>query len=466
MVMISEKYSYIKEKLKKSWTTSEPEKKIAKDLKLEHFGWTSKFYKKEPEKISVTGLFMGFWKMADRKENSLRCWALHTGQQTGKAVSKQGLNNRLSWPALELVKMVLKHALQLKLHEYFEQEKDDETKQKLYAKFNNILIQDSTVQKLPPELSEIFKSSYSHGKKAASLRVQAIYNFTTETWVDFDIGSYTDNDQSKAMMITEVAKKDDLILRDLGYFTLESLEHLIENQWVVTKWAKTTHLFNPQAEQKIDLLDLFQNKTQIDQLVEVGSKKRLTMRMVAQKLPKLIANKRIEDAKNDRHSSANHSEEYYQLLNWEIYLTNVDNAILSVEEVAKIYGLRWYIEILFKAWKSYANFKTILTKEKMTYPRTVICIYLMLIRFVYTMLDIYHYVKEKLSLITDQFISIFKFTSICRNLSDKILDIFSLNELSPLIPQFYKHGIYEKRLKRTNMIEKHLYFKELHIINN
>lgn len=464
--MISEKYSFIKEKVKKSWTTSDPEKKIAKDLKLEHFGWESEFYKREPEKISVTGLFMGFWKMADRKENSLRCWALHTGQETGKAVSKQGLDNRLSWPAIGLVKMVLKHALQLKLHEYFEQEKKDKNKQQLYAKFNHILIQDSTVQKLPPELWEIFKSSYSNGKKAASLRVQAIYNFTTETWVDFDIGSYTNNDQSKAMMITEVAQKDDLILRDLGYFTLESLAHLIENQWVVTKWAKTTHLFNPQANQRLNLLDLFKNKIEIDQTVEVGSKKRLPMRLVAHKLPKPMADKRIEEAKNDRHSQANHSDEYYKLLNWEIYLTNVEADMLTAKEIAQIYGLRWYIEILFKAWKSYANFKTILSKEKMTYPRTVISIYLMLIRFVYNMLDIYHYVKEKLSLITERFISIFKFASICRNLSDKILDIFSLKELSPLILQFYKHGIYEKRLKRTNMIEKHLYFKELHIIKN
>ena len=75
-------------------------------MNLEYFGWQSEFYKKEPEKISVTGLFMGFWKMADRKENSLRNWALHTGQETGKAVSKQALDYRLSWSGIELVKMV------------------------------------------------------------------------------------------------------------------------------------------------------------------------------------------------------------------------------------------------------------------------------------------------------------------------------------------------------------------------
>lgn len=466
MVMISKKCPFFNKATKKPSSNDVAEKKIAKDLKLEEFAWKSEFYKKEPEKITATGLFMGFWKMGDMKENSLRSWAAHTGQETGEAVSKQGLDNRLSWSAVELVKMVLQHALQLKLKEHFDERKQDGMDQKMYAKFNNILIQDSTIQKLPPELSKIFKSSYSHGKETASLRVQGIYNFTTETWVDFDIGAYTDNDQSKAMMITEVAQKDDLILRDLGYFTLESLGHLIENQYVVTKYSKNTHLFAPESKEKLDLLELFKNQTVIDQAVEVGSTKRLPMRLVAHKLPKKMAEQRIEEAQNDRHTKANHSEEYYALLNWDIYLTNVDNQTLDAQEVAKVYGLRWYIEILFKAWKSYANFKTILSKEKMSYPRTLTSIYLLLIRFVYNMLDIYHYVKQKVQAMGDRILSIFKFNSLCRNFSGKILDIFCLKNLDPLIPQFYKHGAYEKRRKRTNMIEKHLYFKELYITKN
>lgn len=466
MVMISKKYPFFGKSVAKSCSATNSDKKIAEDLQLEHFGWSSGFYKRAPEKITVKGLFMGFWKMADLKENSLRSWAIHTSQETGEVVSKQGLDNRLSWPAVELVKMVLKYALQLKLKHHFDGLKKDPLHQKLFAKFNHILIQDSTVQKLPAELSELFKSSYSHGKKAASLRVQAIYNFTTETWVDFDIGSYTDNDQSKAMMITQVAQKNDLILRDLGYFTLESLEHLIENQYVVTKWAKTTHLFDSQTKQKLDFSKLFKNCTSVDQPVQVGSKKRIPMRLVAHKLPPQIASKRIEEAKNDRHSKASHSEQYYRLLHWDIYLTNVESTILDAQQVAKIYGLRWYIEILFKAWKSYANFKTILSKEKMTYPRTLISIYLMLIRFVYTMLDIYHYIKQKVEQTSDRIISIFKFTNLCRQLSGKILDIYCLSALDPLISLFRQHATYEKRRKRTNMMQKYLYFKELHINNN
>ena len=465
MVMIRNNSLLSKEVLENSIDEEKLEKKVVKDLALESFGWSSNFYQRDPKKITATGFILGFWKMQDAKEHSLANWALHTGIEVEDTISKEGINNRLTPCAVAMVKMILKHALSLKLGKFFTKEKANASNQKLYSKFNRILLQDSTMQKLPPNLSEIFKSSHSK-KQAATLRLQAIYDFTNETWVDFELGGYTDNDQSKAMMITKVAQKNDLILRDLGYFTLESLAHLSEYQYIISKWSRTTNLYSPDNGQQINLLRLFKGKRVLDIPIHLGSKKRLPLRLVAKKLPEAIALQRIEEAKNDRHTKSNHSEEYYQLLHWEIYLTNVTASILSIEEIAKIYGLRWYIEILFKAWKSYANFKSILDKEKMTYERTVISIYLMLIRFVYYMLDIYHYIKLKVSDETNKIISILKFFSLCRNLSDKIINIRQLKDLDPLIPQFISHGTYEKRRKRKNMQQKHLYVNELCIKKN
>jgi IS4 transposase len=41
------------------------------------------------------------------------------------------------------------------------------------------------------------------------------------------------------------------------------------------------------------------------------------------------------------------------LLDWTIFITNVPAEKLSPLQIAKIYGLRWRIEIVFKAWKSH-----------------------------------------------------------------------------------------------------------------
>jgi len=159
--------------------------------------------------------------------------------------------------------------------------------------------------------------------------------------------------------------------------------------------------------EKIDLLKLFRCKTSVDISVQIGSKRRVKMRLAAKKLSKKEAKARIESAKKNRHSKSNHSKEYYKLLAWEIYLTNVEAAKLSIEQIAKLYGLRWFIEILFKSWKSYAipiaiGIKRMLGKEKMNYTRLMITIYLLLIQFVYFMFDIFSYISKKVAEKTDR----------------------------------------------------------------
>jgi len=438
------------------------EQKIVKDLQLELYGWSCGFYRSNKKKITVSSLLKGFWKMQDQQENTLEKWALHSGLELGTTLSKQAINSRLNATTVELTKVILFQALQLKLKEHVEREKSNHPR--LFAKFNNILIQDSTMQKLPSSLSHLFPSSHSHGKQAATLRLQATYNFTTETWVDFELGGFTDNDQSKAMQITKVAEKGDLILRDLGYSTLESIEYLIKDQFVITPWDKKSNLYTcPQAEElAIDLVKLFKGKRKIDRLIYLGSKKRIPLRLVAKKLPKKIAKQRIESAKKDRHANTNHSATYFELLKWEIFLTNIDTQTINADDIAKLYALRWYIEILFKSWKSYANFKTILEKQRMSLHRTLISIYSMLIRFVYFMLDIYQYIKQKVKQKTEQEISILKFIHLCRNLSSQLLNIYCLEELDPWIEHFAKYATYEKRKDRLNMQQKYLYFKELY----
>jgi len=41
------------------------------------------------------------------------------------------------------------------------------------------------------------------------------------------------------------------------------------------------------------------------------------------------------------------------LLGWAIFITNVPATRLSAQAVAQVYGLRWRIETIFKAWKSH-----------------------------------------------------------------------------------------------------------------
>lgn len=441
--------------------------KLVQDLRIEEIGWSSGYYRTDNPKITATSLFKGFWQMQDKGANSLRTWALHTGLEANEAVTKQAIDYRMNDRSVQLVKDVLEHTLQLKLQKHFTKQAADKEIQFLVSKFRNVLLQDSTIQRLPVSVKKEFKPGNTNtedkDKEMGMLRLQCVYNFTTQTWVALKLGGFTNNDQSEAMMITTIAKKWDLILRDLGYCTLESLAYLIKHQFVVTPWDKKSGVYDPQTKERISLLKFLKGKQEVDRPILLGKKAQLPMRLVANKLPKKEAEKRVNAAKAKQHSNNNHSEEYYELLQWDIFLTNVEQNVLTPKQIAKLYALRWYIEILFKAWKSHANFKTILGKKQMCYHRTIISIYLLLIRFVYCSLDIYHYIQEKVREQTECFISIMKFHDVCTNLSSVILSIKSLNDLDSLIPHFAKHATYEKRNKRLNMRQKYLYFKELQI---
>ncbi len=443
--------------------------KVTVDLSIENIAWDSQFYKQLPKKITASNLVLGFWEMQRKGKNSLRNWAIESGMLSGvpTSISKQAIDVRLNDNCLKMSELVLKHALDLK---YFEARKKLENSKELeevHTLFNRILLQDSTVQSLPPNLCEEFPASHTRGKQAAMLRLQAIFDLTNMVWLHFFIGSFCDNDQSQSKLIENVVQKNDLLLRDLGYFTLNSLELFIKNQYVITKWDNKTNLYyaqefgENQKGEKIDLLKLFKGKTKVDISVQVGSKKRLSMRLVAQKLPKQQAKARIEAAKKDRHSKSNHSKEYYKLLEWEIYLTNVEEDKLSVKQIVKLYGLRWYIEILFKSWKSYSNFKKMLGKEKMNYTRLIITIHLLLIQFVYFMLDIFQYISKKVAEKTNRLMSILKFMDVVSDLLDYIIRIEKLSDLDDLIPHFVSHATYERRNKRKNMMQKCLFFNDL-----
>ena len=48
-----------------------------------------------------------------------------------------------------------------------------------------------------------------------------------------------------------------------------------------------------------------------------------------------------------------HSEAYLHQLGWNLFLTNASKDRLPLATAAKLYRLRWRVEILFKAWKSH-----------------------------------------------------------------------------------------------------------------
>lgn len=424
---------------------------------VEQLAWESGYYLQEAKKITASSLMYGFFQMMQLGKSNLRTWALKTGLLTGTTLRKSSLHDRLGPRTVGFVEKVLMRMMGQRAKQVCRTKERLPGREGLLQRFGEVLLCDSTCEKLPSNLAALFPSSYSHGEPAATLRLQTIYNYTREAFVRFCVGSFRQNDQGATGLILEVARPGDLVLRDLGYFVLENLQKMIfQGIFFISKHQPGTNLYDPQSGEKIDLLTLFKGKNKVDTIALLGAKEKIPIRLVAQKLPEEVARHKIQKARKDRNKQANHSETYYKLLEWSIFVTNIPPELLDSNEVAQVYRVRWFIEIIFKAWKSHFNFSKMLNQKQMNYWRTLITIHLILIQIAYWCLDVYHYIKTNVEKLTKQPLSIIKYFDVLNALKDLIINIVLLQDLDPLIPQFAVHATYEARKKRQNFKECHM----------
>jgi hypothetical protein len=220
--------------------------------------------------------------------------------------------------------------------------------------FKRILIQDSTTLSLPTKLASLFPGSANQrSRHQAALKIQATLDLVRNAWTQFRITPFTCNDQSASPDILEGLAAGELVIRDLGYLVLDVLRQIHQRgAYFLSRWRFGLLVALPGASTPVDLLKLIRTSSLWDGSVLLGEQ-RLPVRLVAVRLPEALAAQRRRKARADRDRRLQHSPRYYELLGWNIFITNVPQAMLAADALIKLYQLRWRIEIIFKSWKSH-----------------------------------------------------------------------------------------------------------------
>jgi hypothetical protein len=96
-----------------------------------------------------------------------------------------------------------------------------------FAHFRRLLVQDSTAVGLPAALAPQFPGhANGRGQALAVLNIQCIYDVLAERFVQWYLSSFRVNDQQAAADILTVVQRDDLVIRDLDCFSLETLHQM------------------------------------------------------------------------------------------------------------------------------------------------------------------------------------------------------------------------------------------------
>ena len=313
--------------------------------------------------------------------------------------------------------------------------------------FERVLIADSTSIGLPKVLAPFFPgASNQTGSKQAQLKIQAYYDLRNESFVDFSLSSFRKNDQAASKDILALAQPNDLILRDLGYFVLDVFKQLDQRGCFFVSRLKTgTCLLANEGDEELDLRKLLRGQKLLDMPVRVGKKVKLPVRLIAVKLPQKVAHKRRREHRQNRDNRLRYTSRTSFLLGFQIFITNLHQKDFSPKQILSFYGLRWRIEIFFKAFKQHLNLgqvkeTTPYQVELLIYARLILITHLL--NFVYGPLR--HYSNTSLS----SPLSILKF-SYWFGFFAPYFFILSHIPKDQIIPrwlkQIPKHCTYEKR---------------------
>jgi hypothetical protein len=398
------------------------------------------------QKISPMNLVTAAMLLVSQPRISLTVLAVLLGLLSRRTVSKQAVDERLDGAAVSFLKEVLGAALGLCL-----------SVPKALAHwswpFARILVQDSTTAKLNARLASLFPGGANqHGATPGVLRVQAIFDLLSQRWIDFTLSPYVRNDQKASPDLLPQVRKNDLVLRDLGYFAVAVLQQIAQvHAWFLSRYYFRTALFDLQGR-PLDLLRLLRQHGRLDRWVLLGAKEKMRVRLVAVPVPPRVANERRRKAKAHLQNRCQLSKEYLAMQGWTIFVTNVAAEVLPAAQVMALYGQRWQIEIIFKGWKSHFNLEAVSNTTTAELLQVAIYGKLLFITLTHPLrapslearepaAEVCFYSRLKVDLLTSQ----------C--LVSVVLEHWGIDVAEGLSRQIEYHGRYEKR-RRKNIWQK------------
>jgi len=268
----------------------------------------------------------------------------------GVSVSRQAIWKKFGDPCVEFMRGVLESVIAAKLPGV-------EKASQLGSHFGRVIVQDSTVLKLPSKLFEYFSGVSNGASTVCNARIQVVYDLLAETFVAFSIDPYSKNDLLAAPELE--LRVGDLVLRDRGYLINDEIQrHLNAGADCIYRHKYGNVYLDPQSGNPIDLAAKLSKEGQLDIEVLLGNAARTKVRIVAAMASdETVARRRMNAKKTmKRHSP---TEDYLRMLSWTIFVTTIPKSIVSFEELLEIYGLRWRIETIFKSWKSNMGFAKI-----------------------------------------------------------------------------------------------------------
>jgi hypothetical protein len=276
-----------------------------------------------------------------------------TASTVGVSISPQGLDQRFSPQAAACVLEVLQAAVARVLTA-------DPVAIPILQRFpGGVMVFDSSTVALPDPLACKWPSCTSGTATSgtASLKLHVRFDLLHGTLKGPVVQAGRSSDRQAPPAQAPLPPRA-LHLADLGYFDVDHLQRLNdESVYWLTRLLPKTQLVD--ATGKIGTISTLladEKRTAIDIPVQLGKSRRFSCRLLAIRAPAtVVARRRERLQRNIQHRKRKAHPDRWTLTEWTVYVTNVPNQLLNLQEAQVVARCRWQVELLFKLWKQHGR---------------------------------------------------------------------------------------------------------------
>lgn len=226
--------------------------------------------------------------------------------------------------------------------------------------FARILIEDSSQLALHAHNTDEFPGHGNHLGSTAGCKIDICFDLLTGQPLLNQLHLATTQDKTIAFDLLDHLQPNDLVLRDMGYFIIETFLFIEQqNAYWLSRLPRGVHVENSEG---IALETILQHTTAdtLDTQLLLGKVSKHPVRLVAKRCTKTESQKNRRELRV-RYASRGETPTQTQLTrcDWHIMVTNVSSKKQTSHELYEVYRQRWQIELAFRGWKKSHSLKVL-----------------------------------------------------------------------------------------------------------
>jgi len=315
--------------------------------RLEEIARNTQFVIRNSQKFSPAVFLLTLLKSVSSGKASFNQLAVVFKEQSVFSISKQAIHKRINKHAIAFLLQVIQDLLSDYSADVLEEFEG--------SAINRILVEDSSTLRMPKTNAELFPAHGNASGSTAGVKCDLCYDLLSQKPIGFELYQATEQDRVIGKETLTLARKGDLVLRDMGYFDLAEFAYLegIGACWLTRMPLTTNLVVRNKSGGEISLEKILTDSTgsKIDLEVFVGDVGH-RCRLVAVRADQQTTEKRKRERRSKaRQKGKTASQAAFIRDGWHVMLTNLPKEQISVSSLAKLYRSRWAIEIQFRAWK-------------------------------------------------------------------------------------------------------------------